>query len=77
MMTIMGLLVFAAAFATSAWVFAFTLAPAMPRIVALLRYGADPAPIRQPALILTENRVRARVRPTLAQAERMKLRAAA
>ena len=36
MMAILGMLVFAAAFAASAAVFAFTLVPALPRIVALL-----------------------------------------
>ena len=77
MMTVMGLLVFAAAFAASAWVFAFTLVPALPRIVALLRGEADPALFRQPALILSENRVRARIRATPVLPARMPLRAAA
>ena len=77
MMTVMGLLVFAAAFAASAWVFAFTLFPALPRIAALLRGEADPAPVREPALILTGNRARARIRPTSARPARMPLRAVA
>lgn len=77
MMMVMGFLVFAAAFAMSAWVFAFTLAPAMPRIVALLREGVDPALVRQPALVLSENRVRSRSRPAQAQPVRPTLRAAA
>jgi hypothetical protein len=77
MMTVMGLLVFAAAFAASAWVFAFTLLPALPRIVALLRGESDPALFRQPALILNENRVRVRIRATPVLPARMPLRAAA
>lgn len=77
MVTIMGLLVFAAAFAASAWVFAFTLVPALPRITALLRGEADPALVRQPALILSENRVRSRIRQAATPSARMPLRAAA
>jgi hypothetical protein len=77
MMTVMGFLVFAAAFAASAAVFAFTLVPALPRITALLRGEADPALIRQPALILSENRLRSRIRSTPALPARMPLRAAA
>ena len=77
MMMVMGFLVFATAFAASAWVFAFTLVPALPRIAALLRGEADPALFRQPALILNENRVRARIRSTPALPTRMPLRAAA
>jgi len=77
MMTVMGLLVFAAAFAASASVFAFTLVPALPRIAALLRGEGDPARFRQPALILSENRVRARIRSVPALPARVPLRAAA
>lgn len=77
MMTVMGLLVFAAAFTASAWVFAFTLAPALPRIVALLRGEADPALVRQPTLILSENRVRSRIRSAATLPARVPLRAAA
>jgi hypothetical protein len=77
MMTVMGLLVFAAAFAASAWVFAFTLMPALPRIAALLRGETDPALVRQSALILSEDRVRARIRSMPTQPVRMPLRAAA
>ncbi len=77
MMTVMGFLVFAAAFAASASVFAFTLVPALPRITALLRGEADPALVRQPALILSENRLRSRIRSTPALPARMPLRAAA
>jgi hypothetical protein len=77
MMTIIGFLVFAAAFAASASVFAFTLVPALPRIAALLRGEADPALVSQPALILSENRVRSRIRSVSALAARMPLRAAA
>jgi hypothetical protein len=77
MMTILGFLVFAAAFAASASVFAFTLVPALPRIAALLRGENDPALFRQPALILSENRVRARIRSAPALPGRVPLRAAA
>lgn len=77
MMTVMGFLVFAAAFAASASVLAFTLVPALPRIAALLRGQADPALVRQPALILSENRLRSRIRSTSALPVRMPLRAAA
>ncbi len=77
MMTVMGFLVFAAAFAASASVLAFTLVPALPRIAALLRGQADPALVRQPALILSENRLRSRIRSTPALPARMPLRAAA
>ncbi|CAN5474449.1 hypothetical protein BH10PSE14_BH10PSE14_14110 [soil metagenome] len=77
MMMVMGFLVFAAAFAASAWVFAATLVPAMPRIIALLHNGTDLVPARQPALVLNENRVRSRLRSAPAQPARMKLRAAA
>jgi hypothetical protein len=77
MMTIMGFLVFTAAFAASASVFAFTLVPALPRIAALLRGEPDPALIRRPALILSENRVRSRIRPVSTLPARVPLRAAA
>jgi hypothetical protein len=77
MMTVMGFLVFAAAFAGAMSVFAFTLVPALPRIAALLRGEGDPALFRQPALILSENRVRARIRSTPVLPARMPLRAAA
>ena len=77
MMTVMGFLVFAAAFAASAWVFAFTLVPALPRISALLRGEADPALVRQPALVLSENRLRSRIRSVPARPARIPLRAAA
>jgi hypothetical protein len=77
MVMVMGFLVFAAAFAASAGVFAFTLVPALPRIAALLRGEADPALVRQPALILSENRLRSRIRSTPARPARAMLRAAA
>ncbi len=77
MMTVMSFLVFAAAFAASAWVFAFTLVPALPRIAALLRGDGDPALFRQPALILSENRVRGRIRSAPVLSARQPLRAAA
>jgi len=77
MLMVMGFLVFAAALAASIAVFAFTLVPALPRIAALLRGEADPALVRQPALVLSENRLRARIRSAPMLPERMLLRAAA
>lgn len=68
MMTVLGILVFAGAFAAAASVFAFTLVPALPRIVALLRGEADPAYVTEPMLILSDRRLRARVRPVRATA---------
>lgn len=68
MMTVLGILVFAGAFAAAASVFAFTLVPALPRIVALLRGDSDPAHVTAPMLILSDRRLRARVRPVPAMA---------
>jgi hypothetical protein len=68
MMTVLGILVFAGAFAAAASVFAFTLVPALPRIAALLRGEADPAYVTAPMLILSDRRLRARVRPVSAMA---------
>ena len=53
-------LVFASAFAASVGVLWSSLAPAMPRIVALLRDSVDPK-AQQPAYIVSEPRLRARV----------------
>jgi hypothetical protein len=75
-MAVVGFLVFASAFAASVAVFWFTLAPALPRIVFLLRDGVDPMATRAPAWIVSEPRLRARVRTVTAVA-RPKLRAAA
>lgn len=68
MMAVLGILVFAAAFAAAASVFAFTLVPALPRIVALLRGETDPALVTAPMLILSDRRLRARLRPVSAMA---------
>ena len=75
-MAVVGFLVFASAFAASVAVFWLTLAPALPRIVALLRDGVDPMAARAPAWIVSEPRLRARVR-TVSAVARPKLRAAA
>ncbi len=72
-MAIVGFLVFASALAASLAVFWLTLAPALPRIVALLRDGAVTP---QSAWAVSEPRLRARVR-TVSVAARPKLRAAA
>lgn len=77
MITVVGYLVFAAAFAASAWVLAFTLVPAAPRIIGLLRDGVDPALVVRPALIVSGNRARSRVRTAPARPTRATLRAAA
>lgn len=74
-MAIVGFLVFASALVASMAVFWLTLVPALPRIVAILRYGVDPAAPGQ-QLILSEARVRARVR-TAAPLARPERRAAA
>lgn len=63
MMAVLGMLVFASALAASGAVFAFTLVPALPRIVALLRSGVDPLLTAQPVLNLNDRRPRARIRP--------------
>ena len=63
MLAVIGTMVFAGAFAAVVGVFAFTLAPALPRIAALLRGEADPVLYNRPMLILSDRRVRARVRP--------------
>lgn len=68
MMAVLGMVVFAGAFAAATSVFAFTLVPALPRILALLRGEADPALVVAPMLILSDHRLRARVRPVPAAA---------
>ena len=62
MFMVTSFVVFASAFAASAAVFWLTLAPAMPRIVALLRHGVDPVFDARPAVTVSEPRGRARVR---------------
>lgn len=75
-MAVVGFLVFASAFAASVAVFWLTLAPAMPRIVALLRDGVNPGTSAVPAMIVSEARLRARTR-TVTQVARPQWRAAA
>ena len=65
MLAMFGSLIFAGAFAAVVGVFAFTLIPALPRIVALFRGQRDPAHVPQPALVLSDRRIR--VRPAMAQ----------
>ena len=72
-MTVVAFLIFASAFAASVSIFWSTLAPAVPRIVALLRDGVDP--VTSP-WIVSEPRLRARVR-TVTVVARPKLREAA
>jgi hypothetical protein len=61
-MAVVGFLVFASALAASMAVFWLTLAPALPRIVALLRDGVDPVAPQGTARLVSEPRLRARVR---------------
>lgn len=65
-MAVVAFFVFASALAASVAVFWLTLAPAMPRIVALLRDGADmsmdTATPRATAWTVSEPRLRERVR---------------
>ena len=68
MLAVIGSMVFAGAFAAVVGVFAFTLIPALPRIAALLRGEADLAVYNQPMLILSDRRLRARVRPVAIRA---------
>lgn len=78
MMMVTGFLVFASAFAASAAVFWQTLAPAMPRIVSLLRDGVEPVTGARPMLSVNEARVRARARlAPVTAVPRQTLRAAA
>ena len=75
-MAFVSFLVFASAFAASLAVFYLTLAPALPRIVAILRDGADPLAALQTQVTVREPRLR--VRGTTAPAlARTPLRAAA
>ncbi len=54
-MAVLGILVFAAAFAAAVAVFAFTLVPALPRIIALLSGEGDPGarsmPVARPRML--------------------------
>ncbi|MGY4395875.1 hypothetical protein ACVWZA_001048 [Sphingomonas sp. UYAg733] len=63
MMTFVGLLVFAGAFAAALAVFAFTLMPAMPRIVAILSGREDPILASTHRLTVRDRRLAARSRP--------------
>ena len=60
MMTIVSMMVFASALAASIAVFLYTLAPALPRIAALLSGQADTAAL--PHLVLRDRRRQPRVR---------------
>lgn len=78
MMMVTGFVVFASAFAASGSVFWLTLAPAMPRIVSLLRDGVDPVIDARPKVMVSEPRGRARVQMLPVTAlPRQTLRAAA
>ena len=78
MVAVLDSMVFAAGFAAVAWVFAFTLYPALPRIAALLRGLPDPMFADQPRLVITDPRMRTRpVRPATAARPAAPLRAVA
>jgi hypothetical protein len=77
MVAVLDSMVFAAGFAVAAWVFAFTLVPALPRIAALLRGLPDPA-LDRARLVISDPRVRARtMRPATAARPAAPLRAVA
>ncbi|AOH85113.1 hypothetical protein AWL63_15260 [Sphingomonas panacis] len=60
MVAVLDCMVFAAAFTAAVWVFAFTLVPALPRIVALLRGEVEVVASDQ-VFVVSDRRVRARV----------------
>ena len=60
MVAVLDCMVFAAAFTAAIWVFAFTLVPALPRIVALLRAEVEIAG-SDPFFVVSDRRVRVRV----------------
>ncbi|CAN5360390.1 hypothetical protein BH10PSE15_BH10PSE15_16040 [soil metagenome] len=61
MVAVVDSMVFAAAFAASVWVFAATLVPALPRIIALLRGEADIAAMPERFAVVSDRRLRTRV----------------
>ena len=61
-MAIVAFLVFASALAASIAVFCLTLAPAVPRIVAMLRDGVDPVANGSTFATFSDPRVRVRAR---------------
>lgn len=61
-MAMVELLIFSGALAAVMAVFAFTLLPAMPRIVALLSGRTDPVLAGRRRLVLSDPRVRSRAR---------------
>jgi len=75
-MAVVGFLVFASALAATLAVFWLTLAPALPRIVGILRDGVDVVPTIAPVSIVSEARLRARTR-TIPHLARPQWRAAA
>lgn len=63
-MAFVSFVVFACAVAVSGYVFWATLIPALPRIVSLLRDGTDPVAATPVYAIVSEPRLRARLRTT-------------
>lgn len=61
MVAVLDCMVFAAAFTAAIWVFAFTLVPALPRIVALLRGEIEIVAASDPFYVVSDRRVRVRV----------------
>lgn len=76
MMTILGVMIFAGAFAAVAAVFAFTLVPALPRISALLRGESEATPTTRLVISDRHGRPRPRMAP-LPSGKSWKARAAA
>ena len=67
-MAVVGFLVFASALAASIAVFWFTLVPALPRILAILRDRVDPVASAKIAVV-SEARLRTRVRAVVPVAQ--------
>lgn len=64
-MVVVAFLVFASALAASLAVLWSTLAPALPRIVAILRDGVDPVAAQRPLAIVSEPHLRERIRTAM------------
>lgn len=62
MIAVLDSMMFAAAFAASVSVFAFTLLPAAPRIAALLRGETDFETMHDAFIVVSERRLQARTR---------------
>lgn len=77
MVAILDSMMFAAAFAAAIWVYAFTLAPAVPRIMAILRGDGVAAASQDPFYVLSDRRLRTRVHATQRRSQSGSFREAA